>query len=172
MNITEHLDNLTRHIELVREACELLGRRLIEKGEDKLGVRIIARGYVHDSSKFAGCEWQYLHTGPNVDDEKLEIAKQCHWMNNDHHPEYWDGISLMPKDAVGEMVCDWLARSQEFGTNLREWIEEVALTKYNIEKSSEQYKWIQEFVDLLLINYFTKDDEVPKPRKKKQKKNT
>ena len=28
----------------------------------------------------------------------------------------------MPEISVAEMVCDWYARAQEFGTGLRDWI--------------------------------------------------
>lgn len=154
MNTIEHLNNLTRHINLVRDACELLGHRLIEKGEESLGIRLIARGYQHDVSKFLGIEWNYLHNGPDVPEKELKQAVTAHQFSNDHHPEFWGGVEEMPRIAVAEMTCDWYARSQEFGSSLREWIDETAVVKYNINKRGKHYKWIKEFVDLILQDTF------------------
>lgn len=161
LSITEHLSNLTRHIDLVREACELLGNRLIEKGEVELGIAVIARGYKHDESKFHGIEWDYLHQGPDIPAEQLKMAQQSHIANNDHHPEFWGTIQEMPRVALAEMTADCYARSQEFGTSLREWIDEKATEKYDFKKGDETYVTLMEFVDLLLVNYFTES----KPKK-------
>ena len=38
----EHLDNLVRHITLVREACILLGERLMDSGRLEFGRLLIA----------------------------------------------------------------------------------------------------------------------------------
>lgn len=152
----EHVLNLSRHIDLVRNNCLLLGQRLIEKNEDELGIQLIARGYRHDNSKFFGIEFDYLHNGVDTPDKELSLAIETHQSNNDHHPEFWNGVDQMPRIAIAEMVCDWYSRSQEFGTSLREWIDETAITKYNINKRSHQYKWIKEFVDLLLQDSFKK----------------
>lgn len=149
-----HIENLTRHIDLVRENCLLLGKRLIETGEDQLGVQLIARGYRHDNSKFFGIEFDYLHNGPDTPEKELRLAIDTHQSHNDHHPEFWDGLEEMPRVALAEMVCDWYARAQEFGTSLREWIDKTATQKYNIVKRGKQAKQIKEFVDLLLQDSF------------------
>jgi len=53
----EHLDNLLRHITLVRDACTLIGKRLIGQGYKGLGRLFIVRGHTHDVSKFTWIEW-------------------------------------------------------------------------------------------------------------------
>lgn len=170
LSLVEHLSNLTRHIDLVREACELLGDRLIEKGENEIAIQLIARGYKHDNSKFHGLEWEFLHQGGDIAEEDLKVAQQAHILNNDHHPEFWDSIKLMPRVALAEMVCDCYARSQEFGTSLRDWIDEKALEKYHFKKSDEVYSTIMEFVDLLLVNYFSETKPKKSPKKPLTKK--
>lgn len=154
--VLKHLDNLTRHIDLVRQSCKLLGERLIEQGREEFGKKLIARGYCHDQSKFSGIEWDYLHNGDDIDKELLKEAISHHSKTNSHHPEYWGGIENMPELDVGEMVSDWQARSQEFGNDLREWFKEVAIEKYNIKTGGKQYKWIKNFLDILLQNSFKK----------------
>jgi hypothetical protein len=153
----EHLDNLVRHIELVREACLLLGRRLMKKGRKEFGRLVIARGFVHDASKFYGSEWRYLHAGKDVPKDKLEDAIRQHQETNQHHPEYWGGVEHMPDLAVAEMVCDWYARAQEFGTGLRDWIRDQAMERFKIKPATRQHQWITEFVDMLLEDPFVRD---------------
>lgn len=154
MNINEHLDNLIHHIDLVRENCTILGKRLIKQGRKDFGRLLIAQGFVHDQSKFFGIEWEYLHIGPEVDKEHLKDAIKQHVSTNSHHPEFWGGIENMPEIAIGEFVCDCLARSMEFGTNFRDWLTEEAVDKYHIDINGEQWQWIQNFTNLLLQDSF------------------
>ena len=152
----EHLDNLVRHIDLVRGACLLLGKRLIAQGRVEFGRILIARGFEHDVSKFSGIEWDYLHAGQNVPRDQLDMAIRQHVRTNSHHPEYWGGIENMPEIAVAEMVCDWYARSQEFGTGLREWITSQAVERFQIDVAGEGYAWVQQYVGLLLVDHFVR----------------
>lgn len=152
----EHLDNLVRHIDLVRGACLLLGKRLMARGHQEFGRILISRGFEHDVSKFSGIEWDYLHAGRDVPLDELELAIRQHVRTNSHHPEYWGGFANMPEIAVAEMVCDWYARGQEFGSGLREWIANHAVEKFQIDLESEQYKWVQKFVELLLEDSFVR----------------
>jgi hypothetical protein len=152
----EHLDNLLRHLSKVRENTELLGKRLIAQGRPEFGRMLIARGILHDNSKFYGIEWDYLHAGNDVPKEVLDLAIKQHQATNPPHPEYWGGIHNMPELPLAEMVCDQYARSQEFGTNLREWIEKTGVPKYGLKRGSKQYKWIREFVDILLQDSFVR----------------
>jgi hypothetical protein len=153
----EHLDNLIRHLNLVRDACLLLGKRLMGQGAADFARLLIARGFAHDASKFHGIEWDYLHAGPDVPEAELRLAIEQHRRTNSHHPEFWGGIDNMPEICVAEMVCDWYARAQEFGTDLRVWIEEEAVPNYDIDRKGDHYAWIRRFVDLLLRDSFRRD---------------
>lgn len=150
----EHLDNLVRHITLVQDACLLMGRRLIAQGDTDLGRIIIARGFRHDQTKFSGIEWRFLHVGPDVPQEQLDLAILQHIQSNDHHAEFWGNIDKMPIECLGEMICDCYARSQEFGTGLRDWIDKVAVEKY--KPSKQTYKKMIRFVNILLKDSFRK----------------
>jgi hypothetical protein len=150
MTPEQHIDNLVRHIGLVREACLLLGKRLMARGRQDFGRLLIARGHVHDASKFHGIEWDYLHAGQEVPPQMLEVAIRQHTLTNPHHPEYWGGFANMPEIAIAELVCDWFARSQEFGTSLRDWIRDVAIGRFGIDTGSEGFRHLTGFVDLLL----------------------
>jgi hypothetical protein len=148
-----HLKSVIRHIKLVQDNAELLAERLIEKGEWEFAITLISNSLKHDSSKFHGIEWLDLRAPDKSDPdhkEKLDRAWKQHVATNEHHPEFWGGIKDMPKIYIAEMVCDWKARSTEQGTGLREWIKNQAMEKYELTYQSKQYKWIKEFVDLLL----------------------
>lgn len=148
----DKIRDLKRHIRNVQDAAELLGERLIKAGELDLGRRLVANSLLHDNSKFYGLEWDCLDT-PIKDAEKL-IAIKHHQQINAHHPEYWGGIKYMPRLHLAELVCDWYARSTEFGTDLRRWIKETALTKFDFSTSTAVYKQIKQLVDLLLDDQF------------------
>lgn len=154
MNVEDqrHLKSLIRHLDNVKQSCSILGERLIEEGEDRLGVNLIANGHKHDCSKFYGCEWSYLRADVFNSEQRhlFEYAHHNHVMTNLHHPEHWGSIHSMPRLYVAEMVCDWSARSHEMGNDLREWIREKATKKFDMKVQSKIYKEIKIFVDLLL----------------------
>ena len=151
--VMEKIRAISRHIRNVEDNCLILGEKLISRGEVDLGHKLIANGFIHDASKFHGIEWEYMAPGqPTIEEGaklKLKLAVQHHSKTNLHHPEYWGDIKLMPRLYLCEMVCDWKARSEEFGTNLREWILEQATSKFNFAKEDNVYGEIMDFVDLL-----------------------
>ena len=63
----------------------------------------------HDESKFSEEEFepyaQRWH-GDGKETFEYEEAWKHHWMNNEHHPEYWLGED-MPYIYILEMLCDW-----------------------------------------------------------------
>jgi hypothetical protein len=144
---------ITRHIRNVEDNCLLLGEKLIERGDIELGKQLIANGFVHDISKFHGIEFEFLSIGnPDQDNAKLKLklAIQQHNTTNKHHPESWSGgIKDMPEVYLAEFVCDIKARSEEFGTSLREWVENEATKKWNFTRNDETYTKITFLIDLL-----------------------
>lgn len=148
----KRLKALLRHVDNVRMNCLRLGEILIEDPKIGFGKDLIALGYIHDNSKFHGIEWEYLHSdmfgGEHSD--KLALAIKQHTTTNPHHPEYWGSIHDMPEIYVAEMVCDWAARSSEFGNDLRAWIKDKATKKFDMTVQSKAYKDIKRFVDMFL----------------------
>jgi hypothetical protein len=159
----KRFQKIIRHITHVQQACLLLAERLIEQDQmekiNSIGYReneafarqLVANSMLHDNSKFYGIEWFYLHEDVKLVEPKLfQDAVTQHQLTNCHHPEYWGGIKYMPTIYVAEMVCDWKARSDEFGTDLRIWIKENAVKRYEITMQGTVYKQIKNFTDLLL----------------------
>lgn len=151
----KHLDNLLRHKELIKDAAILIGKRLIEQGRPELGRAVISRGFAHDNSKFFGIEWQYLHNGPDVEPDDIKQAIKHHHTLNRHHPEFYEnGIVDMSEEDIYEMACDFYARAEEFGTDLRSWINTTAKEKFAVTDNSPQFIWLNTAIDLLLEKSF------------------
>jgi hypothetical protein len=151
----KRIRELLRHVKLVQEAAQRIGESLIEQGDSKLGRELIANSMNHDLSKFRGIEWNAIgnrNTGCSQDEKQLAILQ--HVQSNLHHPEYWGGVNDMPKVYLYEMVCDWFARSVEFGTDLRDWVKETAVNKYDIRRNSKPWKEIKRALDILLDQPF------------------
>ena len=153
------LDEITRHIKNVQENCVVLGRKLIEQDKAFLGRQLIHNGFTHDTSKFIGREWDYMRFGgvKKMTKEQalgLKISISDHQRSNPHHPEYWGSIQGMPDVYLAEWVCDCAARSAEFGTAIREWIDTEATAKYDFKVDDETYVKIIYYVNLLLNTPF------------------
>jgi len=149
----EKIRAVARHIRNVEDNCFLLGEKLILGGEIDLGKQLIANGFIHDASKFHGIEFEYLSTGNPTEEHaklKLKLAIHHHQKTNPHHPEAWSGgIKDMPDVYLAEMACDLKARSEEFGTNFREWINDSATTKWNFKKEDKVYQDLMRYVDMI-----------------------
>lgn len=149
-----NLDKVTsvmEHIANVQRNCNKIGFKLIKKGEVEMGRKLIANGQIHDNSKFEEIEFNHLFTGCKM----LSDVIAHHAKTNPHHPEYWGNIEDMPEVYIAEMVCDCAARSSEFGTDLREWFNTKATTKYNIKPKSRSAKLIHKYLNMLLTPSFS-----------------
>lgn len=148
------LDSVVRHIQNVQSNALLLAERLIEQdNECELARQLVANSLEHDKSKLYGIEWDYLLSD---DKEKLKMAVEQHNKTNAHHPEHWGGIKEMPRVFLAEMACDIKARSSEFGTDVKDWLKEVATKKYDFSTGSKAYKDLMYFLNLLLESRFQK----------------
>ena len=81
---------------------------------------------------------------------KLKLAIHHHRTTNPHHVEYWSrGIEEMPRVYLAELICDLKSRSEEFGTDLRKYVDDMCNTKWNISKTNRVYLDITDFINLL-----------------------
>ena len=146
----EKLQEALRHLKHVHSACELLATRLVERdepGDREMAQILIFNAFTHDLSKLRGLEWQWIHQ--DSDKEMLLTAIAQHQMTNEHHPEFWGGAQYMPPVRIAEMVADWFARSQEKGTDMKEWVK-TALKRFDIKPNTKLARHIRQFTDLLL----------------------
>lgn len=145
-----HLQKTWNHIRHVQDLAWEMGNELIRQDKENLGRSLIHNSLSHDKSKFVGIEWEHLVRG----DELLNECIRHHNQTNPHHPEYWGGIQNMPDVYLAEMICDWVARSFELGTSVRDWIDKNASEKFGYNLNDEIYKKIKYFLDLIVEKPF------------------
>ena len=153
-SVLERLELVLRHQKRVEQDCELLGKKLIQRGEITLGLSLIKEGRRHDLSKLEGIEFEGLTQTSNK--ELLKLAIEQHRSTNKHHVTYWGDIQSMPPLYLAELVCDLHCRSTEFGTDLREYLKEDFFPKHGITNGCKVGKLIREYVELLLDKPFSK----------------
>lgn len=86
----------------------------------------------HDDSKFSEEEFEpYAQKwfGDGVKTPAYEEAWKHHWMNNEHHPEFWLGED-MPYIYILEMLCDWGSFSIKSG-------DMAELSKFYYDKAKD-----------------------------------
>ena len=129
------------------------------KQECELARRLLQNAQAHDASKFAGIEWEFLTIGNTSNKIGLKYAIEQHQRSNAHHPEYWaHGITEMPLVQEYEMIADLAARSNEMGTSVRDYVNDVIPKKYNIPSQGELHKELIGILDMLVNKPFEDKD--------------
>lgn len=153
----ERLNAIIRHIKRVEDNCNLLARKMKDENFE-FAVKLIQLGRIHDASKFDSFEFNYLGNYEKKKPVEFYEALKKHHSKNPHHPEYWTGgIHAMSNVFIAEMVCDCLARGQEFGTDTRKWFREEATKKYEFTMDDEVGILVEKYLNLLLTEPFKKD---------------
>lgn len=154
MNNSEKLNTIIRHIKRVEDNCNILAKKL-QDTDFNMAVKLIQRGRIHDASKFDQFEFDYLGNFEKEKPPQFLEALKMHHSKNPHHPEFWpNGIKDMTDLDIAEMVCDCVARGQEFGTDTRKWFEETATQKYGYAMNDEVGLKISKYLNLLLNKPF------------------
>lgn len=145
------------HKKLILDSCLILSEYLFSKGNDDMALGLLKRASVHDISKFQKKELLSLASipknikafkNPNTemsDKEKEHI--QLHWENNQHHPEHYKDYNDMTELDMLEMICDWHARSIQFGTNFLEFVTTRQENRFHFNK--EQFDYIYKYCVIL-----------------------
>lgn len=144
---------ILQHIKRVESLTQKLAKYYLNKDQD-FALKLIKQGRTHDLSKFDFFEFTYLNH--EADKELFQQALASHREKNKHHPEYWGSIHNMPDEFIAEMVCDCLARAQEFGTNVETWFSRNATKKYGFKMKDTVGKKIKEYLAVLLDTRFKK----------------
>jgi hypothetical protein len=147
----EYLEYIEAHKERVKKFASWLEENCPEVFE---GVDLDAFHDVineHDESKFSEPEFEPYAQKWYGNGEKTfeyEEAWKHHWMNNEHHPEFWLGED-MPYIYILEMLCDWGSFSIDKGD-----LKELSDFYYNKAKEDPEKNLsdaTQEIIEDLLI---------------------
>jgi hypothetical protein len=105
----EYKNYIEEHKERVSQFADWLKENLPELFED-IDIELFDEMIQdHDDSKFSEEEFeayaQHFY-GDKKNKFEFDEAWKHHWMNNEHHPEFWLGED-MPYIYILEMLCDW-----------------------------------------------------------------
>ena len=162
----DKFDKLIAHKENVRRAMTKIAKKIMAMAQTERDMEhaldIVKFGYMHDSSKLKLKSFKHLVCG-QCTPAQFDIAKELHITTSPHHPEFWaedddgDGVSIhsmLEEDeyvSIYELTCDWYARACEFGQNVKDWINIVAVEKYNFNEKDEIYMVIMNILDTYLV---------------------
>lgn len=146
------------HKDLVLRSAWKMAMYFLDNNQHEKAIEIIKRGWVHDNSKFTQDELKQLvcindnhasmrHAGSQLP-EHMKAYLALHYQHNTHHPEHWEDVSQMPEMDVVEMVCDWHARSTQFGTDLIEFAKTRQENRFRFPPA--MFERILDFCQILL----------------------
>ena len=157
-------DTIT-HKKLVLDNCLMVAEHLIGKGRIELGTQLLKRGCEHDNSKFDPEEFrkmsQILKSRKCFTDAKTKLSTEeinaikYHWDHNRHHPEFFESSDEMTELDIIEMVCDWFARSLQYGTDFIPFVQERQENRFQF--SEKQFTKIMKYCVLIEELYNNKD---------------
>lgn len=151
MSLSDHrkVDSILAHIHAVERNLVRVAKELLTPNKT-LALELLQRARSHDLSKFTEFEFDNLWPGPSFND-----ALSLHHTKNRHHPEHHpNGVSDMSEADLIEMACDWAARGQEFGTDVRAWAFESGIAKFGFERDSAAGTTISNALNILLPEPF------------------
>jgi len=123
--------------------------------------------YIHIAWKYRMQDLGKQYDPPSDIENKMHMATWHHVKHNKHHPEYWDNnvsdqvinntdrdapskeivnATKMPPTYVATMVADWLAMSEEKGTNVRDWADKNINVRWRFTPTQQKliYKIIKD----------------------------
>lgn len=150
-------EDTVTHKKLVMDCCYLMFKYLVENDQLQLGIDLLKRGASHDNSKFNADEFKSLASileskkcftdaTTKLSDKEVK-AIEIHWKKNRHHPEYFEDKEDMSELDILEMVCDWFARSIQFGTDFLPFIKERQRNRFKFSK--EKFKVILNYCKII-----------------------
>ena len=164
------LERTSNHISRVVENAKVIFEYDSVRFKD-----LVEQAYKHDMSKFSKeevgpyikithyymCKAKGLKAEELSKEEHDEVLDAIfhHLKSNEHHPEYYDNNATrersntiidaksMPDLFIAEMLCDWMAMSQEFNNSIHKFSESVVNKKFIF--TDKQVNLINELIGVL-----------------------
>lgn len=125
-----HVENVMKQMEFCKAILTNRAKNHdLSKKEEPERSMFIRSKKILDSSKYGSEEYK-----KSIEDMKKE-ALNHHYENNRHHPEHYSaGVEGMSIIDIIEMMCDWCAASNQYGTDLQEAVE-VSIKRFNLQET-------------------------------------
>lgn len=158
------LKDIGEHKIYMLKCCNLLAAYLFENQMEDIALELMKRGFSHDMSKLSDEEFYGMAKFANdmdaLKDPKKQISSEkeiyinMHRDNNKHHPEFWDDITEMTTLDIMELCCDWCARSEQFKTDVIEFLQTRQKTQFNFPENI--YREIEKYL-LIIVDQIKKE---------------
>lgn len=143
-NKLKQLNDIGQHKMYVLKCSTALSNYLMRNDREQEALNVMKRAFEHDFSKLTEEEFYGMAKfademqGLKDPNSKISIEKE-HYINlhrnrNKHHPEYWKDINDMTELDIMELACDWCSRSEQFNTNVIEFLENGQKNRFNFPK--------------------------------------
>lgn len=146
------------HKQYVLASALKMFKYLCTINKSDLGLELLKRASIHDNSKLEDDELYLLSRlkdrkeafteAEYTPDEMTRMSIEEHWKRNRHHPEFFKDPSEMTELDILEMICDWHARSVQYGTDLLEFVRVRQKNRFHFNK--KMYNDILNYCKILL----------------------
>lgn len=164
-NKLKQLNDIGEHKVYVLKCSTALANYLMKHNREQDALNVMKRAFEHDFSKLNKDEFygmaKFADDMQALKDPKAKTSTEkeyyinIHRSRNKHHPEYWENLKEMTELDIMELACDWCSRSEQFQTNVIEFLETRQETQFHFPKDA--YENIKKY--LLIIT-----DEIKKER--------
>lgn len=156
----EHIADTLLHKQFVLQSGGMLVEYLFDNDRTDDAIKLAKRCANHDDSKFESDEMQEFlqlpYEGENMKEADKELPTTVktliakHWKHNRHHPEFFDDYHQMNEIDIMEMVCDWYARSLQYHTDFKEFVQTRQAIRFHFDEEFFATVWKYcEIIDML-----------------------
>lgn len=157
MTEQEHIMDTLLHKQLLLESGMILVQYLYDHNRPEDALNLAKRCTRHDISKFEGEEiakftkldnsrQSMIDSNETLSEDTKKII-ETHWKNNRHHPEHFKTHDDMTEIDIMEMVCDWHARSKQFGTDFLSFVKTRQENRFHFDE--ELFQKIYRYCEIL-----------------------
>jgi hypothetical protein len=144
--VKHHIIDTLTHKQFFSTACLRMIDYLYvcERFDDAL--ELAKRCSLHDHSKFEDDEIKQFIQLP-IEEYSIKTSREpltpeqvkyieTHWKRNRHHPEFFSSPNNMSDIDIMEMVCDWFARSLQYGDDFMYYATVVARRRFGFNEET------------------------------------
>lgn len=138
--VKHHIIDTLAHRQHFYAACLIMIDYLYVCDRFDDALDLARRCSLHDHSKFDDDEIKQFIQLPIEEYNKKTSREpltqeqmkclETHWKKNRHHPEFFSNPDNMSEIDIMEMVCDWFARSMQYGDDFMYYANVIARNRF------------------------------------------
>ena len=146
----EKFRKIVAHIQRVHENGIKLCEELIKESRERFARRVQVEIFKHDLSKLEDFEFSRLSSQK---EDEIKVGVEHHRTVNPHHIQFYDDYKQIPEVQLACMACDLKARSEEFGSDVKQYFKKFCADN-EITTNTNFYKKVTGFLNLIIEDKF------------------